>query len=698
MTQSPKFFPDTEPISQSGEDKLGREGFASRICASVARWDLRRGPLVIGIEGSWGEGKSSLMTLIKAKLERQKFLYREFHPWLFGDAESMTVEFFALLAKLIDASDWRDSKKKDALKVLKSYGPSVIDAVGATFPGGPVAAAVARKAAQTGLDRFLKQPSVISQRHRLQELLREAPQPLAICVEDIDRLTPDESLRVATLIRLVGAFPNVVYLLPYDRPHFETLLSIALNDEPGSTKMGEGFRQRLIQLEIPLPKASALEMQRLLDFELNRVVSESGLESDTRVDEAFRRFGELWLFGMRRLFSTPRAITRYAGSLALVLAAVTDEVDLRDLLLVEVLRLQIPTVYQRLRSNLSRYTGGAGLVEALVEAPELRLGKSDAERRTELQSELLKDLDDGVKPVATRILAELLPQVFGGSYGTPERRETKRFSEPGFGERYFRLGLPPDQVSEHALDRAIASAANADVNELVNVLTDLDKQNAVALRMTDISLAGNKEARQRLRDAILAAAPALAAVHSAGLELSWWERLALVFGQLMLNTAYDETYIQRVSTLPPLFLSYAARLSDDERLVGVEATPETEPRRTALRQLGVAKIKEALLDPTIWANPAPLGMYVAVLAAWDPNAVKAAVRQGIDDKPERAVVLLQARVEAANLFSPARVNTSQLGREVDLQWFHDLVARPNKNAEHVKLLAAALTVTSSNAT
>lgn len=684
-----KFYPHTEPIAGHAEDKLGRDDFASRICIAIGRWDLARGPLVIGIEGSWGDGKSSLMALIKEKLLQQKFLYREFHPWLFADSESMTVEFFSLLARLIDASDWRDSKKKQTLKALKAYGPSIIDAVGATFPGGPVAAAVARRAAETGLDRFLKQPSVLAQRMRLQELLAESPQPLAICVEDIDRLTPDECLRVATLVRLVGAFPNVIYLLPYDRPHFESLLSVALHDEPGSTRMGEGFRQRLIQLEIPLPKASALEMQRLLDSELERVITESGLNpDDPRLAIAFRRFGELWLFGIRRLFPTPRAITRYAGSLALVLAAVKEDVDLRDLLLVEVLRLQMPTIYARLKSNTARYVGGAGFLEAFAEMPDFPLGTSEAERRNVLQAELLEGVATSVSPIGARILGELLPQVFGGTHDTPERREARRFSEPGFAERYFRLGLPPDQVAEHVLAAAIAAAAAGHSESLAALLHDIDKQDAVALRLTDIAVAGGEDARRQLRSAIVTVAEGLTPVHGAGFELSWWERLALVLGHLVLNTSYDERDWDRVAALPAQFVAYAARLSDDERRVDVPDGPDTEQRRRALRQLGIAKIKEALLDPGIWSGPMPLGVYVAVLAVWDVAGVKASVQAGIDGKPERATALLRARIEVANPITGARrVNAAQLAREVDLPGFYALALQdPQGDADVLKQL------------
>src|SRR5690349_14562166 len=51
------------PIRSSSEDKLGRVAFARRLADVVATGPADRG-LVVGLEGKWGEGKTSMLQLV----------------------------------------------------------------------------------------------------------------------------------------------------------------------------------------------------------------------------------------------------------------------------------------------------------------------------------------------------------------------------------------------------------------------------------------------------------------------------------------------------------------------------------------------------------------------------------------------------------------------------------------------------------
>lgn len=348
--KAPAFAPNTEPIANAAEDALGRGAFADRVCIALAAWDLQKGSLVIGIDGDWREGKSSLMTLMKVRLEQSGYLYRGFHPWLFADESLMSLEFFRVVHGLIDKHSGVDDLRKKALAKLKAYAPTVLSGGGA--PG---------VAAGKILERALASPSVLDQRNELRQAMGKLPKPVVICVEDIDRLTPIEALRIATLIRLVGSFPNVIYLLPYDRKNFTRLLDIALTqresppDQP--RPMGEGFCERLVQLDIRLPRATSAELMNLLDREIGPAVMSAGITLEvTATQQALQRFFEMYqLSGVGDLFRTPRDVTRFAGSLALVLSACAGQVNLLDMLLLEVLRLHLPIVYERLRLAPQRY-------------------------------------------------------------------------------------------------------------------------------------------------------------------------------------------------------------------------------------------------------------------------------------------------------------------------------------------------------
>src|SRR6516162_7756233 len=76
------------PLDSGDEDKLGFREVAERIATSLIDRASQDG-LVIGIEGAWGSGKSSLLFLIGNELEKlprdQLPTIINFRPWLYAN-------------------------------------------------------------------------------------------------------------------------------------------------------------------------------------------------------------------------------------------------------------------------------------------------------------------------------------------------------------------------------------------------------------------------------------------------------------------------------------------------------------------------------------------------------------------------------------------------------------------------------------
>jgi len=673
-----RFAPNTEPIASADDDALGRKSFAERISAALAAWDLARGSLVIGIDGEWGEGKSSLMTLMRVELEGKGYSYREFQPWLFPDERSMAAEFFRVLQSAIKTASGVDRVRNAALAKLKEYGPVVASAGGA--PGA---------AAGKFLERALAGPSVLQQRKALGDQMAKLDKAVVICVEDIDRLTPIEALRIATLIRLVGSLPNVVYLLPYDRKNFTRLLDLALTQtEPsaeGPRPMGEGFCERLVQLDIRLPRATAAELTNLLDRAVAAALGSAGLAIDDETTrQALQRFFEMYQISrLGVLFKTPRDITRYAGSLALVLAASAGQVHLLDMLLLEVLRLHVPTVYEQLRLDPQRYAGGGSLVEQLTR----EFGETEEQRRKAQQGDLLGKLQPPVLEPTKRILKVLLPQVFGDAAGTQERRTQLRFGEPQNIERYFRFGLTPSDVSYVELKDAIDAADGGNEKLLVALLAG-ERAESVVLALSDATEAGDDAFRGRVVSALRMVSPHLKPEYAA-FGNSSWERLAILFGTLLLRMNDQET-LDIIKTAPPEFIVYSVRLMDAEK------DPRLADAQGAMRQAASQRIVDALSTDELWKSVAPLGMYVAVLKAWQPANVRQLVGTLLEGHSERARMLLASRVEPALKAGPvvmreASLLYAELKDEVDPKKLLEIAdSDPAKSHEHIELLRKAI--------
>src|SRR3954452_23142178 len=200
------------PIRTPGEDRLPGAEFARAVAATV-RSAPRHAGFAIGVTGVWGSGKSSVINLALDDLRGTGGTeLLEFNPWLFSGTEQLVEHFFDELSAQLAES--RDRRVRRVAGLLRGYGRVV-----APLRLVPGVGTVAKESAE--LSREMadaiepKQQSVRLQRDRLRRRLGELDRRLVVVVDDLDRLRGDEVVDVMRLIRLVGDFPNLVYLLAF---------------------------------------------------------------------------------------------------------------------------------------------------------------------------------------------------------------------------------------------------------------------------------------------------------------------------------------------------------------------------------------------------------------------------------------------------------------------------------------------------
>lgn len=84
------------PIMDLSEDKFNRYPFAKRI-AEVISGRTDPSSIVIGINGAWGEGKTSVFNFIENELKPYtEIVCLKFNPWRFGTEETMLINFLTI--------------------------------------------------------------------------------------------------------------------------------------------------------------------------------------------------------------------------------------------------------------------------------------------------------------------------------------------------------------------------------------------------------------------------------------------------------------------------------------------------------------------------------------------------------------------------------------------------------------------------
>ena len=92
-------------LSSGDEDRLGFRKVAKRIAISLVDRASEDG-FVIGVEGAWGSGKSSLLFLIGEELgklpEEPQPTVINFRPWLIGNRDALITSLFDELSVQLD--------------------------------------------------------------------------------------------------------------------------------------------------------------------------------------------------------------------------------------------------------------------------------------------------------------------------------------------------------------------------------------------------------------------------------------------------------------------------------------------------------------------------------------------------------------------------------------------------------------------
>lgn len=425
------------PIADPADDRLGRDGFVARLARALVTPDGRASGVVVGLTGPWGSGKSSLINLLNAEIQKQhaSAVVVRFDPWLVSGRDDVITQFFAELLATINAVGTANGRHGDALRdlgaKLAGYAKDLMPAAAlfSMVPGAGAAAAGVAKATETLLTR---DRSLAAQHRELTAMLDGVMVPIVVLIDELDRVEDAEVRAVAQLVRAVADFPGISYLLAYDRPRVVEALG------GGQEERGSAYLEKIVQLEIPLPLAIGSETRGLFTAEFEGAAPAGALPANWRSDPRWPRFRNIVADG---LLTTPRDSRRVCGMYAVLAPMVAGEVDWLDLLGYCILLAKTPAVVEAIRRQPRLVVRDApvdreGIMDWRAFAEDERAGPADRLARL------------GVQPDTPQayLLELLFPLLRNGSWAEG--------GEPADGLRRYhplmtvlRLGLLPGAVA-----------------------------------------------------------------------------------------------------------------------------------------------------------------------------------------------------------------------------------------------------------
>ncbi len=417
------------------DDLLGYAPFVKNLADGFCKLTTPDG-LVVAINGPWGSGKSTVLLFARSYLEqkpkKERPIIMEFNPWWFSGREDLTRLFFDQLLATI--SKWRLGRRWLRWKTagfvdLVSYAP---------IPG-----------AKTGkpIGQWIRayKSNVSDLKLQMAKILRKNGRRVLIIIDDVDRLAPGEMRDMFRLVKAIADFPNVLYLMAFDKQVVANALSTA---EGGSgPSYGASYIEKIVQLPVEMPVPDPIALQKMFARHLSNIITD---KSVSLFDKTYWR--EVYLEGVDHFLNTPRDVVRLANALKLIYPTVEGEVNPVDYFAMEALRLFRPSVYEKIRAHTSKFVGATP--------------REQRDELTAFHNAWLEELDEDPNGPVGRMLRNMFPK-FESAFRNVhyevdgDWRRQLRACSPDKIAIYFRFCLPGGEISREELRTLLGLASDS---------------------------------------------------------------------------------------------------------------------------------------------------------------------------------------------------------------------------------------------
>jgi energy-coupling factor transporter ATP-binding protein EcfA2 len=346
------------PVETERDDRLLRRDFVAHLVDALIGSDGRTTGLVLGLTGSSGSGKSSILNLVSALAEARhpETILVDFNPCLANSGSGLLHHFFAELTaalerRLGEPKCCDPEQLKSLAQAIFTYGKRLAPAENVWFCDGGAAAA--------GIDTLrqsLPGAATLRQMHAvLADQLADSGTQILVLIDEVDRLDHSELSALAQLLRAVANFEPVSYLLAYDAERLAQTLG------KGDARRGRTFLEKLVQLEIPLPPILPRQIRSVLEARFGELIDEPG--------EHRQRLSQLLGILVPAVVSSLRDAKRVLAGFAMLHRILQFEIDEVDLLGWSAILAKYPDLEQVLRRRQEQMIGPANHLfgEALLD-------------------------------------------------------------------------------------------------------------------------------------------------------------------------------------------------------------------------------------------------------------------------------------------------------------------------------------------
>lgn len=364
-----------KPIEKADEDLLGRSDFAKQFGKSICEYDSKDG-LVIGLYGKWGSGKTSIINMAISeipinegeakKVKKEKWyskLYKRirrfdtsqkteeenqnnnpiimrFSPWNYSDKNNLISLFFHELKNKLGVAKGEENKEKIG-KAICQYS-DIID-VSLFIPVvGPAIAPILKTIAKSKGAKLMQDPSLYEAKEKLCEALEDFNHKIIVFIDDIDRLTTPQIKDIFQLVKQVGDFPNIIYVLTMDREIVCNALSEYHNID------GDEYLKKIVQVSFEVPEIDKSLLPEILKNRLSGIIHKNDYEEKFENNNYFEKVLENCV---NPYIKNIRDVNRLINAFQFKYDALWKETSFVDLLAITAIEIFEPKLYEWIFNN-----------------------------------------------------------------------------------------------------------------------------------------------------------------------------------------------------------------------------------------------------------------------------------------------------------------------------------------------------------
>ncbi|MBT4331207.1 MAG: NTPase KAP [Gammaproteobacteria bacterium] len=344
-----------------------------KVVADTAAQMIKDGngqPVSIGVSGSWGVGKSSLVQMIGESIKGldggKNYIFINFNAWLYQGYDDARMALLQKVAdKIMEESESRKNcvdkakefiKRINWLRTAKFMAPVATGIITGGAVAGPVGSfigAVSGLLGQSGmpsqeelskikesyiqvapdLQKLLNEKEeksvpkeIEALRSLFQELLEKLELTLIVLVDDLDRCLPNTAISTLEAMRLLLFIPQTAFIIAADEQMIRNAVRSHFGNIDLSDELVTSYFDKLIQIPLRVPRLGANEVKGYLILLLADLAQRRGQitqeEKDNGHDAIVSAIKKSWAGGL-----TKKGIEDAYGDAASKLAV---QIDLAD--------------------------------------------------------------------------------------------------------------------------------------------------------------------------------------------------------------------------------------------------------------------------------------------------------------------------------------------------------------------------------